>query len=132
MKMSGIPIWVRVFTWIILVMNILGNLSFLTGTGPRYSDGSAPISVGLMLLTLTFFAFLTISLKSYQAMVPIVGVLLAQAFGNFVYDVYYQSWEWEGGTSASVILIHFIRIGLLSPVFIGWCMAAPLKKSNYR
>jgi hypothetical protein len=128
MKMSGIPIWVRVFTWMILIMNILGHLNFLTGTGPRYRDGSAPISVGLMLLTLTFFAFLTISLKSYQAMIPIAGVLLAQALGNFVYDVYYQSWEWEGTTPASVILIHFIRIGLLIPVFIGWCIAAPLKR----
>lgn len=88
MKMSGIPIWVRVFTWIMLVTNILGNIGFLTGTGTRYRDGSAPISVGLMLLTLTFFAFLTISLKSYQAMIPIVGVLLAQALGNFIYDVY--------------------------------------------
>jgi len=128
MKMSGIPIWVRVFTWMILIMNILGHLNFLTGTGPRYRDGSAPISVGLMLLTLTFFAFLTISLKSYQAMVPIVGVLLAQAVGNFVYDVYYQSWEWEATTIASVFMTHFIRIGLLIPVFIGWCIAAPLKR----
>ena len=129
MKMSGIPIWVRVFTWIILVTNILGHIGFfLTGTGARYRDGSVPISVNLMLLALTVFAFLTISLKSYQAMVPIVGVLLAQEVGNFVYDVYYQSWEWEATTIASVFLTHFIRIGLLIPVFIGWCIAAPLKR----
>jgi hypothetical protein len=61
-------------------------------------------------------------------MVPIVGVLLAQAVGNFIYDVYYQSWEWEASTPASVFLIHFIRIGLLIPTFIGWCIAAPLKR----
>ena len=125
--MSGIPIWVRVFTWIMLVTNILGHISFLTGR-TRYRDGSVPISVNLMLLALTVFAFLTISLKSYQAMVPIVGVLLAQAVGNFVYDVYYQSWEWEATTIASVFMTHFIRIGLLIPVFIGWCIAAPLKR----
>lgn len=132
MKMSGIPIWVRVFTWIMLVTNILGHIGFLTGTGTRYRDGSIPISVNLMLLALTFFVFFTISLKTYQAMVPIVGVLLAQAVGNFVYDVYYQSWEWETTTIASVFLTHFIRIGILIPLFIGWCIAAPLKKSNYR
>jgi hypothetical protein len=128
MKMSGIPIWVRVLTWIMLVFNILGIMGFLMGTGTRYRDGSAPISVSLMILALTFFAFLTISLKSYQAMIPIVGVLLAQAVGNFIYDVYYQSWEWEASTPASVFLIHFIRIGLLIPTFIGWCIAAPLKR----
>ena len=128
MKMSGIPIWVRVFTWIMLVTNILGHISFLAGTGTRYRDGSAPISVNLMLLTLTFFAFFTISLKSYQAMVPIVGVLLAQAVGNFIYDFYYQSWEWEAMTIASVFFTHFIHIGLLIPAFVGWCIAAPLKR----
>ena len=128
MKMLGIPIWVRVFTWIMLVTNILGQIAFLAGTGTRYRDGSAPISVTLMMLALTFFAFFTISLKSYQAMVPIVGVLLAQAVGNFIYDVYYQSWEWEATTIASVFLSHVIHIGLLIPVLVGWCIAAPLKQ----